>query len=104
MQRGKAPIVKPATKRTTLSLPSEFLERAEELASAQHSTVSSVIAEALKYGLPQIPSPENVDEWLASYRTAFEIPGVSEEDLLLLDGVILSPIGPDNPDPDEDES
>jgi hypothetical protein len=95
---------KPATKRTTLTLPFELLDQAEDLAMAEHATVSTVIAKALSIGLPQIRPAKAAEDFLASYRKAFEIPGVSEEDLLALDGIVLDSVGPDNPDPDEEES
>jgi hypothetical protein len=101
MKRGKSPKARPATRRTTLTLPAEYLEKAEKLAHAQHATVSSVVTRALAIGLPHVPSPKRAGELLESYRKAFD--GFSEEELLLLDGIVLEPIGPDNPDPHDDE-
>jgi hypothetical protein len=69
------------------------------IAQTEHSTVSAIIARALAKGLPLLEEANKGDEVLASYRKAFE--GFSEEELLLLEGIVLEPIGPDNPDPDQ---
>jgi hypothetical protein len=95
---------KPATKRTTLTLPFDLLDQAEDLAMAENATVSTVVAKALAIGLPQLHPAKATADFLASYRKAFEIPGVAEDDLLLLDGIVLDPAGPDNLVPEGDGS
>ena len=73
------------------------------MARVEHVTLSTIISRALANGLSQeAPKREAPEQIMASYRRAFEIPGVSEEDLLLLEGIVLEPIGPDNPNPDEE--
>ena len=85
-----------------MSLPAEYLDRAEEMARAEHVTLSTVISRALAIGLTPRRSPEEVRRSMESYRKAFIIPGISEDDLLMLEGIFMEPFGPDNPDPDED--
>lgn len=90
-------MIRPPKRRTTLSLPSEMLDQAERIALAENVTLNTVLTRALANSLPQLPSPEKARQLLESYRKAFEIPGFSEEQLLLLDGIVLEPVSPEVP-------
>lgn len=79
-----------------------MLDQAERIALAENVTLNTVLTRAVANSLPQLPSTERAGQLLESYRKAFEIPGFNEEELLLLDGIVLEPIGHDHPDHDED--
>ena len=89
-----------AKKRTTLTIPAEFLNRAEQIAKAEHVSVNTILIRAMERGLKQLRTPEMVERLLESQRRALE--GLSEEELLWQQGIIMEPIGPDNPEPGED--
>jgi hypothetical protein len=89
----------PWQRRTTVTLPAELIERAEKVAEAQHASLNSVLVTAIERGLPQVRTPEYVEQLLQDKRESLE--GFTEWELLALQGIILEPIGPDNPEPDE---
>ena len=103
MKRVKSPPHSSKKKRTTLSLPAELLDRAREIARQEHVSVNTVITRAVEKGLEHLPLRRNAEEILESYRRAFQIAGFTEEELLVLDGIILEPVDPDNSDLDEAE-
>lgn len=81
-----------ATKqRTTLTLPVESLTQAKRLAQARHVNLSSVISEALSDGLRLHADAARSEEILNRYKRAFG--RFSEEEMMLLNGVILEPVG-----------
>ena len=77
--------------RTTLTLPAESLAQAKRLAQARHVNLSSVISEALADGLRQHADAARSEEILNRYKRAFG--PFSDEEMMLLDGVILEPAG-----------
>ena len=79
----------PAKRRTTLTLPVETLSRAEQIARVRNVTLSSVIAEALEEGLRVHATAQRSEEVLKAYQRPFT--GFSEEELMILDGIILEP-------------
>jgi post-segregation antitoxin (ccd killing protein) len=66
-----------AKQRTTLTLPAESLAQARSIAQARRVNLSVVISEALSEGL----------------RQNAECAKFSEDEILVLDGVILGPAG-----------
>ena len=80
-----------------MSLPAELLDRAREITRQEHVSVNTVITRAVEKGLGQLSPRRNAEEILESYRMQFQIPGSTEEELLVLEGIVLEPIGPDNP-------
>jgi len=89
MKRQRRHNATPTKRRTTLSLPSESLARAERLAIYRKVTLSTVVAEAMEAGLRSQAAVERSEEVLKNYQKAFE--GFTEDELLILDGV-----APDN--------
>jgi hypothetical protein len=87
MKRTQRRAAKPATRRTTLTLPSDSLLQAGRIARAKGINLSAVIAEALSDGLRMHAAAERSAEILSAYKNAFT--GFSEEEILLLDGVVL---------------
>jgi post-segregation antitoxin (ccd killing protein) len=83
MQRPK----KPAKRRTTITLPSDLLARAERIARERRVNLSTVVSEAFAEGLRAHAATQRADAVLAAYRQAFE--GFSEEEMTILDGVVL---------------
>lgn len=79
----------PAKRRTTLTLPEEALNQAERIARARHLNLSAVISEALAEGLKAHAETDRSREILARYQKAFS--GFSEDELLLLDGIVPEP-------------
>jgi hypothetical protein len=77
-------------RRTTLSLPADYLAQAKRIARARHVTLSAVISEVLFEGLRQHSETERSEQILSQYKRAFAL--FSEEEMLLLDGVILEPV------------
>jgi hypothetical protein len=55
--------------------------------------LSTVISEALSDGLRLQRTAERSEEILNSYKKAFT--GISDEEMLLLDGVIIEPVAED---------
>jgi hypothetical protein len=78
-----------ARRRTTLTLPSTSLEQAERIARAKKVNLSTVISEALSEGLRTHSAVERSEQVLNAYKKAFR--GFSDEELLVLDGVVLEP-------------
>ena len=76
-------------RRTTLSLPADYLIRAQRIARRRKVNLSTVIEEALAEGLRLQTMAERSNEILDRYKKAFS--GFSEEELSLLDGMILEP-------------
>lgn len=85
MKRKSAPRTK--KRRTTLTLPAEFLNEAQRIANARTTTLSSIVTEALGAGLRLQTAAERSSEVLETYRKAFS--GFSEEEIAALDGIIL---------------
>jgi hypothetical protein len=86
---ARRPNPKNTKRRTTLTLPSDSLAHAERIARARRVNLSTVIAEALAEGLRVQQAAERSEEVLNSYRRAFQ--GFSEQEMLLLDGIVLGP-------------
>jgi post-segregation antitoxin (ccd killing protein) len=80
---------RPATRRTTVTLPAESLARAERIARSRNINLSAVIAEGLDEVLKKQAMAQRADEFFKAYRKAFS--GFSEVELLALDGIILGP-------------
>lgn len=76
-------------RRTTLTLPADCLAQAGRIARARKVNLSAVISEALANGLRSHASAERSEEILRAYQKAFS--GFSDEEMLLLDGVVLGP-------------
>jgi post-segregation antitoxin (ccd killing protein) len=74
-------------RRTTLTLPADSLTQAGRIARARKVNLSTVISEALTNGLRAHAAAERGEEILNAYKTAFG--GFSEEEKLLLDGIVL---------------
>jgi predicted DNA-binding ribbon-helix-helix protein len=78
----KAPVAK---RRTTLTLPADYLAQAKRIARARHVTLSAVISEVLSNGLRQHSETERSEQILRQYKRAFAM--FSDKEMLLLDGV-----------------
>ncbi len=74
--------------RTTISLPQASLTAAKRIAKARHVNLSSVIVGALDEELKRQQARERAEVVWARYQKAFG--GFSEEELMLLDGVVLT--------------
>ena len=79
----------PARRRTTLTLPADSLARAERIARSRNVTLSSVVAEAFVDGMRKHEYAERAEAVLARYQKAFS--GLSEEEMMIVDGIILQP-------------
>lgn len=77
--------------RTTLTLPTESLAQAKRIAQTRRVNLSAVISEALSAGLRQYSESEQSEAILGRYKRAFA--KFSDQEILLLDGVILEPAG-----------
>jgi hypothetical protein len=77
------------SRRTTLTLPAESLQRAEKIARERNVNLSAVVAEALEEGLRVQAAAERSADVLEAYRRPFA--GLSDEEMLILDGIILEP-------------
>jgi post-segregation antitoxin (ccd killing protein) len=75
--------------RTTLTLPSDSLTKAKNIARARGVNLSTVISEALSAGLRLHAATERSEEVLNAYRRAFS--GFTEVERALLDGIVLEP-------------
>ncbi len=84
-------MMKPTTgnRRTTLTLPAEYLEMADRIARERRVNLSVVVSEALGEGLRVRGEQRRTEEILELYKTAFS--GFSEEELMVLDGIVLQP-------------
>jgi hypothetical protein len=76
--------------RTTLTIPADYLAQAKRIARSRHLNLSAVISEAISDGLRQHSETERSEQILALYKQAFG--RFSEEEMLLLDGVVLERI------------
>ena len=81
--------INPVKRRTTLTLPADSLLQAERIARAKRVNLSTVISEALSDGLRMHAAAERSNEVLSAYKRAFT--GFSDEEMLVLDGVVLEP-------------
>ena len=79
-------------RRTTLTLPSDSLLQAQEIAHSRQVSLSTVISEVVAAGLRLEIARHGRHQILQNYRTAFA--GFSEDELAILDGVILEPLSP----------
>ncbi len=77
-------------RRTTLTLPSDSLIKAERIARARNVNLSTVISEALSEGLRVHAAAERSEEVLSAYRRAFS--GFTDEEAAILDGIMLEPV------------
>ena len=77
------------TRRTTLTLPEDSLSHAERIARARKVNLSTVVSEALSEGLRLQRSRERAEQTMKAYEQAFS--GFSEEEMMILDGIILEP-------------
>jgi len=84
---------KPAAlkRRTTLTLPSDSLLQAQKIAHSRRVNLSTVISEVVSAGLRLENARHRRNQILEDYRRAFT--GFSEDELAILDGVILEPVG-----------
>jgi post-segregation antitoxin (ccd killing protein) len=82
-------LIKVKKQRTTLTLPSDSLMKAKNIARVRKVNLSTVISEALSEGLKVHAATERSEEVLALYRKAFS--GFTDDELSLLDGIILEP-------------
>ncbi len=82
-----APVAK---RRTTLTIPADYLAQAKRIARARNVNLSAVISEVLSEGLRQHSETERSEQILSLYKRAFGM--FSNEEMLLLDGVILEPV------------
>jgi hypothetical protein len=85
---GKRAVLK---RRTTLTLPADSLQQALKIAQARQVNLSTVISEVVSAGLRLESARHRRNQILENYRTAFS--GFSEDELAILDGVILEPVG-----------
>ena len=84
----------PALKRrTTLTLPSDALLQAQQIARSRQVNLSTVISEVVSEGLRLESARHRRNQILHDYRKAFT--GFSEDELAILDGVILEPVRAD---------
>ncbi|HXA04064.1 MAG TPA: hypothetical protein VNY30_04465 [Bryobacteraceae bacterium] len=76
------------TRRTTLTLPEELLNKVERFAETRHQTVSAAITYLVESALWNEPaSPRNSRGILEMWRKSF-LP-LTEQERLLVDGIIL---------------
>jgi hypothetical protein len=78
-------------RRTTLTLPSDSLAQAQRIARSRRVNLSTVISEVVSAGLRLESVRHRRNQILENYRQAFA--GFSEDELAILDGVILEPVG-----------
>ena len=84
-----------ASRRTTLTLPSQCLDTAERIARERHLNLSSVVGEALQRGLREEEQIQRSETVLRAYKKAFA--GFSADELLLLDGIVTEEVPPEKP-------
>jgi hypothetical protein len=76
------------TRRTTLTLPEELLNKVERFAATRHQTVSSAVAYLAESALRNEPaSPRDSRGILEMWRKSFV--GLTERERLLVDGIVL---------------
>ena len=78
-------------RRITLTLPSDSLLQAQKIADSRQVNLSTVISGVVSAGLQIENARHRRNRILENYRRAFT--GFSEEELAILDGVILEPVG-----------
>ena len=78
-------------RRTTLALPSDSQAQAQRIARSRRVSLSTVISEVVSVGLRPESARHRRNQILENYRPAFS--GFSEDELAILDGVILEPVG-----------
>ena len=86
MKYSRRNSVTPKT-RTTLTLPTDSLKQAKQIARARKVNLSTIVSEALDIGLRMHRARERSEQVLNAYRRAFG--GFSEEEMLLVDGIVL---------------
>jgi hypothetical protein len=74
-----------------LTLPAESLSQAERIARLRGVNVSVFVGEALTEAVRRHATAARAEELLAAYKRPFE--GLSDEEMALLDGVVMEPIG-----------
>ena len=93
VRTGKSPSPKAArrssrTRRTTLTLPDELLNRVERFAATRHQTVSAAVAYLAESALRNEPaSPRDSRAILEMWQKSFL--GLTERERLLVDGIVL---------------
>ncbi|MDX2180820.1 MAG: hypothetical protein SFV18_14580 [Bryobacteraceae bacterium] len=90
MNRRRVPI--PAKRRTTLTLPTDSLRQVEALAMQKGVTASAIVAGMISDGLSAQAAAKRGRDVVEAYRRAFD--GFTEEERLLLDGIVLDPLPP----------
>ena len=80
-----------AKRRTTVALPAGALREAKQVARARNVNLSTIVSEALVKELRLLGAAERRKAAWESYRQSFR--NLSEEDIMALDGIILSPKG-----------
>ena len=76
----------PKQVRTTISLPAASLSAAKRAAKARRVKLSTVVAEALDESLKQLHAKDHAKAAFARYQRSFA--GFTEEELMILDGII----------------
>jgi hypothetical protein len=83
---------RPRTRRTTLTLPEALVERAERLARQRRQTLSAAVAGLMEQSLRSYRlEPNGGPNVLESLQKAFA--PFSDEEMLLLDGIVMEPVG-----------
>ena len=82
-------MIKAKKQRTTLTLPSDSLNKAKNIARARGVNLSTAISEALAEGLRLHAATERSEEVLTLYRKAFS--GFTDDEMSLLDGIVHEP-------------
>ena len=72
-----------------MTLPADTLTEAQRIARARHVRLSTVVAEALAYGLQSQTAAERSQDIVNGYLKAFS--GLSDDKMMILDGIILEP-------------
>ena len=90
MKRRQVQRTKTAKERTTVTLPSESLAHAKRIAQARNVTLSTIVSDAFVEGLRKYTAAERAEQILEAYRRPFK--GLSDEEMLVLDGIIMEPI------------
>lgn len=81
------------SRRTTVTLPTPLLRRAERVALSNHQTLSSAIAGLIEDGLRNRQSQmESGTQVLEAWKRAFA--NLTEDERMLVDGIILEDAGP----------
>src|SRR5689334_12557407 len=76
------------TRRTTLTLPEELLNKVERFAATRHQTVSSAVAYLAESALRNEPAPPRDSRGILELWRKSLLP-LTEQERLLVDGVIL---------------